>query len=33
MPLNQREIAEKCLEIAKEEGLKNVRVGNLHILT
>jgi pyruvate formate lyase activating enzyme len=31
--LNQREIAEKCLEISKEEGLKNVRVGNMHILT
>jgi pyruvate formate lyase activating enzyme len=33
MILNQRKIAEACLEIAKEEGLKNVRVGNMHILT
>lgn len=33
MQLNKRKFAEKCLQIAKEEGLKNVRVGNMHILT
>jgi len=32
MPLITREDAEKCLKVAREEGLRNVRVGNLHLL-
>jgi pyruvate formate lyase activating enzyme len=33
MLLTQRKIAETCLEIAQEEGLKNVRLGNVHLLS
>lgn len=32
MPLTERTFAEKCLRIAKEQGLKNVRIGNFHLL-
>jgi pyruvate formate lyase activating enzyme len=32
MPLTEKVLAERCLEIAKEAGLKNVRIGNVHLL-
>lgn len=32
MPLTKRELAFQCLKIAKDEGLNNVRLGNLHLL-
>jgi len=32
MPLTSRALAYKCLNIAREEGLKNVRIGNIHLL-
>ncbi len=32
MPLTERALAERCLEAAREEGLKNVRIGNRHLL-
>lgn len=32
MPLTQKILAESCLKAAQEEGLKNVRIGNLHLL-
>ncbi len=32
MPLTRKSFAEKCLNAAKEEGLKNVRIGNAHLL-
>jgi len=33
MPLTPRSLARNCLEAAKEEGLKKVRVGNVHLLS
>ncbi len=32
MPLTERTFAEKCLKIARGQGLKNVRIGNVHLL-
>ncbi len=32
MPLTSKRVAERCLEVAIEEGLKNVRIGNVHLL-
>ena len=32
LPLTSRSLAENCLKIAKEEGLKKVRIGNVHLL-
>lgn len=32
LPRTPRSLAEGCMEIAKEEGLKNVRLGNVHLL-
>jgi pyruvate formate lyase activating enzyme len=32
LPLTTRIFAEKCLTTAQEEGLKNVRIGNKHLL-
>jgi len=32
MLMTQRESAERCLHAAKEEGLKNVKLGNIHLL-
>jgi pyruvate formate lyase activating enzyme len=32
MPLTKKVFAERCLAVAKEEGLKNVRIGNVHLL-
>jgi pyruvate formate lyase activating enzyme len=32
LPTTSRRLASECLEAAKEAGLKNVRVGNLHLL-
>jgi pyruvate formate lyase activating enzyme len=32
LPKTQRVIADRCLAIACEEGLKNVRIGNIHLL-
>lgn len=32
MPMTKRVFAEKCLAAAKGEGLKNVRMGNIHLL-
>ena len=32
LPATSRRIAYECLEAAKEAGLKNVRIGNLHLL-
>lgn len=33
LPLTSRSHANRCLKAAKEEGLKNVHVGNLHLLS
>ncbi len=33
LPTTSRHVAYECLEAAKEAGLKNVRVGNLHLLS
>lgn len=32
MPLTSRALAERCLEVAHQEGVKNVRLGNVHLL-
>jgi pyruvate formate lyase activating enzyme len=32
LPLTSRNLAMSCLEAAQEEGLQNVRIGNLHLL-
>ena len=32
MPLTSKALAQRCLSIAKQEGLKNVRIGNAHLL-
>lgn len=32
MPLTTRELAENCLKIARDKGLKKVRIGNVHLL-
>ena len=32
LPQTQRVMADRCLAIAREEGLKNVRIGNIHLL-
>lgn len=32
LPLTSKELAYKCYEIAKKNGLKNVSIGNLHLL-
>ena len=32
MPLTPRVMADRCLTIAQEEGLRNVRIGNIHLL-
>lgn len=32
LPLTSKSFAHSCLEIAREEGLKNVRLGNIHLL-
>jgi len=32
LPLTQKATAEKCLIAAREEGVKNVRIGNIHLL-
>jgi pyruvate formate lyase activating enzyme len=32
IPLTQRTLAERCLEVAQKAGLENVRIGNLHLL-
>jgi pyruvate formate lyase activating enzyme len=32
MPLTQKAMAQRCLEVARGAGLKNVRIGNLHLL-
>ncbi len=32
LPLASRQLAEKCLEAAREEGLSRVRLGNVHLL-
>ena len=32
LPLTQKAVALRCLEAARDEGLKNVRIGNLHLL-
>jgi pyruvate formate lyase activating enzyme len=33
LPVTSRSLAEKCLLVAREEGLKNVRIGNVHLLS
>ena len=33
LPTTSRRHAEECLEAAKAQGLKNVRVGNIHLLS
>lgn len=33
LPLIKKEEAYECLKTAKEQGLRNVRIGNLHLLT
>lgn len=32
LPLTPRSTAEKCFQAAREEGVKNVRIGNIHLL-
>lgn len=32
MPITTKAMAYRCLEAAREEGLKNVRIGNVHLL-
>jgi len=32
MPLTAKALATKCLKVAQEEGIKNVRIGNVHLL-
>jgi len=32
IPLTTKAIAMKCLKVAQEEGVKNVRIGNVHLL-
>jgi pyruvate formate lyase activating enzyme len=32
IPMTEKVLAEKCLGIAKGEGLRNVRIGNVHLL-
>lgn len=32
LPLTQKTFADRCLDIAREEGLRNVRIGNKHLL-
>jgi len=32
LPFIQRSSAEKCLQAAREEGVKNVKLGNIHLL-
>ncbi len=32
MPLTTKELALRCMKSAQEEGLKNVRIGNVHLL-
>lgn len=32
MPLTTKIFAKRCLKVAQEEGLKNVRIGNVHLL-
>jgi pyruvate formate lyase activating enzyme len=32
LPTASRQYAQDCLEAARRQGLKNVRVGNLHLL-
>ncbi len=32
LPLTSQALAQRCLQAAQEEGLKNVRIGNLHLL-
>ena len=32
MPLIPKATAEKCSKAAREEGLKNVKIGNIHLL-
>jgi len=32
IPLTTKAIAMRCLKIAQEEGVKNVRIGNVHLL-
>jgi len=32
LPLTLKANAEKCLRVAREEGVKNLRIGNLHLL-
>jgi pyruvate formate lyase activating enzyme len=32
LPLTTKELAYRCLDVAKNEGLKNVRIGNIHLL-
>jgi pyruvate formate lyase activating enzyme len=33
MPLTSKSFAERCFKVAKEEGLNNVRIGNIHLLS
>ncbi len=32
LPRTPRKVAERCVSVAREEGLRNVRVGNIHLL-
>ena len=32
MPMTSKVMAHNCLRVAREEGLKNVRIGNTHLL-
>jgi hypothetical protein len=32
LPTTSRRVAYECLEVAKDAGLKKVRIGNLHLL-
>jgi pyruvate formate lyase activating enzyme len=32
MPLTTKVLAERCRKVAQEQGLRNVRIGNVHLL-
>ena len=32
LPLTPKRLAERCIQVAREAGLRNVRIGNVHLL-
>jgi pyruvate formate lyase activating enzyme len=33
LPMTSRDLADRCCQAARDAGLKNVRIGNVHLLT